>query len=108
MKIVYSLVAGFAVVALACAPAFAGDEKSKTTDTQQPPKSESSAASEPKSDASGATTDSPSASPSTQGSTDSTLNPSMKSDQPAASPLTTDQKDKDASGTSEDKDKPKN
>ena len=111
MKYVYATVAGLSLVALACAPAMAGDQKSKTSDTQQLPKSDSSVTVDPKSDASpsvgsgaqtqgSVTTDSPSASPSTMpstpGATDSTVNPSTKSDAPAgsASPSTKQEKPK--------------
>jgi hypothetical protein len=113
MKYVYATVAGLSLVALACAPAMAGDQKSKTSDTQQMPKSDSSVTVDPKTDATptvgsgtqgSVTTDSPSASPSTPpstpGATDSTANPSRKSDAPAgsASPQT---------DAGENKDKPK-
>lgn len=104
MKYVYTTMAGLALVALAFAPATAGDQKSKTSDTPQRP-SAGASATDSKTDAStrtqgNVTTESPSASPSTTPSTpektDSTVNPSMKSDTPQGS-----------SEKPEDKDKPK-
>jgi hypothetical protein len=97
--------AGLSLVALAFAPAMAGDQKSKTSDTLQVPSGGASATVDSKTDASTqtqgtVTTESPSASPSTTPSTpekaDSTVNPSMKSDAPQGS-----------SEKPEDKDKPK-
>ncbi len=94
MKYVYGTVAGLSLVALACAPAMAADQKSKTSDTQQIPKSDSSVTVDPKTDVS------PSASPSTTppapGATESTVNPSAPAG--AASPQT---------DAGESKDKPK-
>ena len=109
MKYAYAAVAGLSLVAFACAPAMAGGGKTTTSDTQQMPKSDSSVTVDPKTDVSpsvgsgaqtqgSVTTDSPSASPSTTpstpGATDSTVNPSMKSDAPAgaASPSTEQEK----------------
>jgi hypothetical protein len=109
MKYVSATVAGLSIVALACGPAVAGGDKSKTSDTQQIPKSDSSVTVDPKTDVSpnvgsgaqtqgSVTTDSPSASPpttpSTPGATDSTVNPSTKSDAPAASPGSTLEQEK--------------
>ena len=98
MKYVYTTVAGLSLVALAFAPATAGDQKSKTSDTLQLPGSGASATVDGKADVTtpkadvgvgtqtqgSVTTDSPSASPSTQlpstPAPKDTVNPSMKSD----------------------------
>ena len=109
MKYVCATVAGLSLVALACAPAVAGGDKAKTSDTQQRPQSDSSVTVDPKTDASpsvgagsqsqgSVTTDSPSASPSmtpsTPGATDSTVNPSTKSETPASSASPSTEQDK--------------
>ena len=110
MRYLCATVTGLSLAALAVAPAQAGDDRKKTSDTQQLPQSGSSVTVDPKTDTTpsvgsgtqtqgSVTTDSPSASPatpSTPGATDSTVNPSSPSG--AASPQT---------GTGETKEKPK-
>ncbi len=104
MKLVYATLTTLAIAALVTAPAIAGGDKAKTTDTQQVPSAGSSTTAEPKTESSptastGAgtqtqgtvTTDSPSASPPSPGTTDTSLNPSKPADAPASS---TDSKEK--------------
>ena len=107
MKHVYAAIAGLSLVTFAVAPALAGDQKSKTSDTQKVPAGAgASVTTDPKTDVSpnvntgaptqgsgSVTTDSPSASPATSGTTE--VNPSKPSDTPSASPSdTSDSQDK--------------
>jgi hypothetical protein len=104
MKLVYATLTTLAIAALVTAPAIAGGDKAKTTDTQQVPSAGSSTTAEPKTESSptastgagtqtqgSVTTDSPSASPPSPGTTDTSLNPSKPADAPASS---TDSKEK--------------
>ena len=102
MKLAIATVAGLGLVALAVAPALAGDQKSKTSDTQKLPATGStSVTAEPKTDAStgagtqtqgAVTTDSPSASPSMPSPA---VNPSKPADAPSAAPRDTSEESKD-------------
>ena len=108
MKHALATVAGLTLVALAAAPALAGDEKAKTRDTQQLPASGgTSVTAEPKTDVSpnintgastqaqpSVTTDSPSASPASPSSA-TDVNPSKPSAAPSASPRDTSEESKD-------------
>ena len=107
MKHAVATLAGLSLVALAMGPAFAGDEKSKTSDTQRlPAGGGTTVTTEPKTDVSpnvstgagtqsrgAVTTDSPSASPSTSSATEA--NPSKPADAPSASPPDTSEESKD-------------
>ena len=98
MKHVYAAIAGLSLVTLAVAPALAGDQKSKASDTQKVPAGAgASVTTDPKTDVSpnvstgaptqgsgSVTTDSPSASPAAPGATE--VKPSKPADAPSASP----------------------